>query len=523
MRHIVVAIIASVLSGCAATSGHGPGIGVLPATASAEEQAAEAAPWKSRCQQGFAVDCRKLGRAHLSGAGVKRDDQLAAAYLIKACEIGEPGGCSDLGVLTIIGRGVAQDDTVGGALTRRACDAGFALACSNLGTLTIEGVNRLDHRPDEEGEGGVKLLRFFETACEAGALEGCLNLATARERGQLVGKDLPGAAAALQRACSGGLPLACYRLALLGRDAPGAVPGVDLAALEAKACEGGVAQACTGPGAASGRAGPLTPTPRLVSDPFSYALGIPGAGGFHPSDLAPLAGGPRRTREQLQRIPAEQLAGLPASLLARLQLEGRGEAGAPGDEAVELLLTLRRSQLATCLERERSNPAQAALAAFFMLESSGRPYDLHAATEPPDAGLEGCAEEVIRGWSFPAPAGGASGPHLVRFDFEAAPPGPAPGYASPGGLRAALKEPGCVERKLRVPEAYRGAQNAVTVKLAVDAAGRPALVHALTLTPDPVEAAVGAAVRACAFTAGVGEDGRPVPLWLTLTVKLIGR
>ena len=522
MRDSWVPLLAAMLAGCAAHGGSAAGQGGFPGPMAADEQAL-AAQWKVRCGNGFAVDCRDLGRAHLVGAGVDHDDRTAAAYLLKACEIGEPASCSDLAVLTLLGRGVAQDDASGGALTRRACSAGYALACSNLGTLTIEGVNKLALRPDQEGEGGRQVLRSFEIACEAGALEGCLNLGTARERGALVARDPPGAAAAFQRACSGGLALGCHRLALLVRDDPKAAPGADATSLSSQACRAGIVPACAGLAESPGPIGPRTPTDRLVADRTSYALGIPGAGGFHPLDLTSRPGGPRRSRERLDRLPPGQFASVPVTLRDRLGLRGPAEAAGPDDEPVDLLLALRRPQLAACLERERSSPAAATLAAVFLLESSGRPTDLRAATEPADAGLEACAQEVIRGWTFPVPTGGGSGPHLVRFDFEAAPPGPAPGYASPSGLRPALMEPGCVERRLRVPEAYRGATNAVTVILAVDAAGRPALFHALTLAPEPVVAAIGEAVRACPFRAGVDDGGQPVTLWLTLTVKVDGR
>ena len=346
MRISVLAVMAGALAGCATPAGQGLGRGAMPAAASSEEQASATSSWKWRCERGFAVDCRKLGRAHLHGTGVPRDDRLAAAYLVKACEIGEPA---------------------------------------------------------------------------------------------------------------------------------------------------------------------------------SYALGIPGSGGFHPSDLAARAAGQRGAHDRFERLPFEAWGSLPPALRGRLQLDAPAEAGALGDEAVELLVALRRSQLATCLERERSQPAATSLASVFMLEAGGRPVDLRTASEPADPGLEGCAREVILDWSFPVPADGRSGPHLVRIDYEAALPGPAPGYASSGGLRAALKEPGCVERRLRLAEGDRGAEKAVTVKLAVDADGRPALFHALTPAPEPVVLAIGAAVRACEFTPGVGDDGRPLPLWLTLTVKLDGR
>lgn len=522
MRIATTVVAALVVTACAGDPGRdtGRGGGALPAESTTEELAAAAATSTARCEHGFAVDCRKLGRAHLTGSGVPADDRLAAALLMKGCEIGEPASCSDLGVLTLLGRGVAQDDAAGGALTRRACDAGFALACSNLGTLAIEGVSKLPLRPEEEGERGARVVRYFQTACEAGAPEGCLNLGTARERGELLDKDLVGASRAYQRACEGGLPLACHRWALLATVAPDAAPEAGVAALNARACRAGILPACTQPGEAPGPVGPQTPSPRLVAERYSFALGIPGTGGFHLTDLAQPPGGPRRPRALLRHLPPGQLATLPASLRQRLNLEQPAEGELMPDEPVELLLRLRRAQLATCLERERTTPAAAQLAAFFLVESNGRPGELRAATEPADQGLETCVTELIGGWSFPVPSGGVGGPYLARFTFEAAPPGPAPQYASSAGLRAALKEPGCVERNLRVPDAYRGVANAVTVKLVVDRSGKPVLFHALTLAPEPLVAAIGEAVRACAFTPGVGEDGQPMALWLTLTVRL---
>jgi hypothetical protein len=209
-----------------------------------------------------------------------------------------------------------------------------------------------------------------------------------------------------------------------------------------------------------------------------------------------------------------------AALCRRLDLEPPVGGEVAPDQPVELLIRLRRAQLATCLEGERTSPAAAQLAAFFLVESNGKPGELRLATEPVDPGLEACAREVLLGWSFPSPPGGVSGPYLIGFAFEAAPRGPATRYASSGILRAALKDPGCPERNLRVPEAYLGAANAVTVKLVVDAAGKPVLFHALTPAPEAVVSVIGEALQACAFTPGVGEGGMPIPLWLTLTVRL---
>jgi TPR repeat protein len=521
----VIAPLAAVAVAVAACAGQlergaGPGDAARPVAASESEPASEVTTWKARCENGFAVDCRKLGRAHLFGAGVPADDRLAAAFLMKACEIGEPASCSDLGVLTLLGRGVAQDDAAGAALTRRACEAGQALACSNLGTLTIEGVNRPSARPEEVGQGGARIVRAFQVACDAGAAEGCLNLGTAREQRTLVERDLPGAARAYRKGCEGGLPLACHRWALLAAESPQAGLGADAAALDDRACRAGIAVACTRPGQAPGPAGPMTPSPRLMVDRTSFALGIPGAGGFHPGDLVQAPARPRPTRQELRRPAVGQLAGLSEPLRQRLALEPPVGGQATPDEPVELLLRLRRAQLASCLAGERTGSAATELAAFFLVESSGRPGELRTATEPADPGLEACAAEVIGGWSFPAPPGGLSGPHLIGFAYQAAPRSPAPRYPTAGVLRAALKDPGCPERNLKLPPAYRGAQNAITVKLVVDAEGKPILFHALTPAPEPLIAVVGQAVGSCAFTPGVGEDGAAVPLWLTLTVRL---
>jgi TPR repeat protein len=523
MRVAAITVAALVVSGCATPGGPAPGRagGADPGGEAMASPGALRSGWATRCEQGFAVDCRKLGRAHLGGAGLPVDDRLAAALLIKGCEMGEPASCSDLGVLTLLGRGVTQDDAAGSALARRACDAGHALACSNVATLVAEGIDRPAPRPGE-GREGPRLVRAFQTACEAGALEGCLNLGTARERGVLAPKDVAGAAGAFQRACDGGLPLACHRLALLAAEAPAATPGTDVAALSRRACRAGIALAC-GPQEEPGPPGPLTPTPRLVAERASLALGIPGAGGFHPTDLAPRPGGARRSRERSRRLSASQLASLPERLGQRLQADAPADDEAGPDEPVELLVRQRRFQLATCLERERSHPGTTRLAATFLVESSGAPGEQRAVTDPLDGELEACAAEVIRGWSFPMPDGGVSGPYLVQFDYEAAPPGATPRYGTLGALRAALKEPGCPERNLRVPDQVRGVASAVTVRLAVDPAGRPSLVHPLTPAPPPLVAAVEAAVRGCAFTPGVGEDGRPLALWLTLTVRLAGR
>jgi protein TonB len=186
---------------------------------------------------------------------------------------------------------------------------------------------------------------------------------------------------------------------------------------------------------------------------------------------------------------------------------------------VELLVAARRHQLGQCHEAPRARREAAEGWAVFFVDGDGRPLAVRAATAPADPPLEACLAEVVSGWEFPASPEGVAGPFLARERYEAALAAP-PEYAGPGALRPALADPACLERELRVPPEYEGAAGSVTVKLAVDPAGAPALVHALTPAPDAILAAIGEAVRRCRWSPGADAQGRPASLWLTLTVRL---
>jgi hypothetical protein len=86
-----------------------------------------------------------------------------------------------------------------------------------------------------------------------------------------------------------------------------------------------------------------------------------------------------------------------------------------------------------------------------------------------------------------------------------------------------MKQPGCVDRKVKIPREFRATIGAATVKLAVDGNGTPVLFHAISPAPEPLVAAMAEAVRACEWTPGVDARGRPATLWLTVQVRLDGR
>jgi len=493
-----------------------------PRTAPAQDLEALAA----RCAHGFPAECRSLGRARLLGEGIARDDRLGAALVTEACEMGDPGGCADLGLLYSLGRSVPQSDERAAALSRRACEQGSAHGCSNQGALLVEGAAApapLSSAAAGELQAG-RVARLFRTACDGAVPEGCLNLGVALEQGQLTQRDVAGAAASYRRGCEAGLAVACHRLAVLLRERPELGADLNPTALEARACAQGVLPACYAVDEKPPDPGPRTPAARLVDDRFSFALALPGAGGFHPGDLAPSqASGPKRSLEEARRPPAALQAAVPAALRAQLGLDGPARAGDADDPAVDGLVLLRRGELGACYEEPRTVPGRVELEAVFLVDGDGRAVDVRAATLPEDPALEGCARDRIGEWEFPAAPGGFSGPHRVRFTFDPAPAGRVPGIAGPEQLRPALREPGCVEQALDVPPEYRSAVGAATVKLAVDGTGAPALVHALTPLPDPVLAAIRAAVERCEWAPGADLSGRPAPLWVTLTVKLGGR
>jgi len=507
---------ASLLAACAGTGG--------PATSVKTE--IDAAELAARCGRGYSTACRELGRAHFLGDGVEQDDRVAAALLAKSCEIGDPGGCGELAVLYAVGRGLRQSDERSAALSRRACEQGFALGCANMGALVAEGAAEANLRPDEEAAGpGSRIMRYFKTACDAGAAEGCLNLGAEHESGKHAERDLGVAARYYRRACDLGQPVACYRLSLLVGETPALMPDVAATILARRACRGGVRPACDTAGESATVPSARAPADRLVVVRDSFALGFPGSGGFHPAELSRGTVAPLRTSvDDAARPSASLKQATPPAVRLRLGFDVEPRAADLGDPPVELLLALRRQQLGQCYEQARSSPGtRAELFLAFVVDADGKPAKIRAAAEPSDALLEVCGIDLVSTWEFPVPKAGVSGPFLVRHVFEAAPPGPAPSFAGRGYLRPSARADGCVESELRVPPYFRGTVGSLTVKFAVDGSGAPVLYHPLTPAPDSIVSAVGEAVRKCEWVPGADANGRSVPLWLTLPVRLEGR
>lgn len=511
---LAAAVSAVALAACASAPGGRPPPGA------GEPAAFDEGALAARCGRGFAAECRDLGRARLLAPAP--DPRLAAALLTKACEIGDAAGCSDLGVLYALGRGVAQSDERAAALARRACEQGSAIACSNQGALLAEGAAAPNPGESREALEG-RILRLLRLSCDALVPEGCTNLGTALDAGKLTARDTHGAGRAYRRACDAGFALACHRLAALVSERSEVAPDLTATALEARACRGAIAPACYVVSQATPAATFRTPAARLVDTRGTYALGIPGAGGYSPGELSAVKTSVRRTLGELERPGRTMEAAIPPELRMALGMTRPAHDGPEDDAPVDLLVALRRHQLGQCYELPRPGARPGAEGfAVFWVDGDGRAAEVRTAATPPDRALEACVREVVAAWEFPASPEGMAGPYLARYAYDAA-AGPAPEYAGPGTLRPSLRDPSCVERRLAVPTEYRGSTGSAIVKLAVDQNGAPGLVHALAPVPDAILSAVSDAVRACAWSPGAGDDGRPATLWTTLTVRIENR
>jgi hypothetical protein len=256
-----------------------------------------------------------------------------------------------------------------------------------------------------------------------------------------------------------------------------------------------------------------------VEEAEGLALGFPGAGGFHPADLAArlpvrAAGGDQSPAPAVQAL-------VPVGLRPRLGLDGPPSEAAP-DEVIELLLPARRLDLGQCLDVPRGGPGvPTKLAVAFVVEPDGTAGAVRAAAGPAAEALESCAAGVAAGWEFPT-SDGRVGPFAVVIDVEPFPGGVAPVYAGSLGLRPTPRNAACLAAPVQRMDGPASASR-VVLKLAVDTSGRPVLVHPLTAAPEPVIAAAVGAVRGCAWNPGAGPDGHPAPMWTTATVTVVGR
>ena len=232
MRVAVVAVATLTFAACATPGGPTapPAAGSSAIVETPAELAADAASWGARCEQGFAVDCRKLGRAHLgarrrsrrttgwrppcSSRAARWASRPAAATWASspssaaasrrttpppARSPGAPATPATPWPAPTSARSPSGGSAGGGAPARGGRDPGRRGWSASFLTALRGGRPR---RAASTSARPGSAARWWPGTC--------------RER--------PGPSSAPARA---GCPLACHRLALLAADAPQAAPDVD--------------------------------------------------------------------------------------------------------------------------------------------------------------------------------------------------------------------------------------------------------------------------------------------------------
>jgi TPR repeat protein len=226
--------------------------------------------YRRACQGGDATGCGLLGFAYELGQGVDPDLNRARDLYEQACTGGADWICYFLAELY---RDVEPDPARARQLYEQACDHTYMRGCASLGVLLAEGEGGppdlvrahelLEHSCAVEpfncphlavqvasGRGveadAARAERLNEIGCEAGNLDGCLELARALDAGHGVAPDPARALAVYHQACEGGHDQACLELGeayLEGR--PGIAPDVERGAEQlGTACDVGNREAC---------------------------------------------------------------------------------------------------------------------------------------------------------------------------------------------------------------------------------------------------------------------------------------
>jgi TPR repeat protein len=206
------------------------------------------------CASGRFEDCRQL----LMLVEVKRgtDPDIEATFapvfnkarevFAAACDGGDASdsGCFDAGLMHAAKR--PEDLVRAVAFYERSCDGGYAPGCTQLGNAYTSGVDpEVPWDPE-------RALAAYERACAAGDARGCTIVAKTLEGAgdvpesvvRRVPRDLKRAASLYQKACDLGAMPGCLRLAEMYEGGLGVPKDAARAGLYARACEGGVTDAC---------------------------------------------------------------------------------------------------------------------------------------------------------------------------------------------------------------------------------------------------------------------------------------
>ena len=159
------------------------------------------------CDRELIPACTNLAEFYLRGLETDKDEAKAAGLLGKACKKNDPIACDNLAEMHRSGTGVTKDIKVAVGLYGKACEAGHKSACTNLGSLFNAGLEV----PKDTRQ--AKLL--FMIACTEDP-RACSELSQLHRREENPPSEEKTAAInAREKACSGGDPVECEKLAMM--------------------------------------------------------------------------------------------------------------------------------------------------------------------------------------------------------------------------------------------------------------------------------------------------------------------
>jgi TPR repeat protein len=208
------------------------------------------------CASGTFEDCRRLALIAEISRATEPDLEAALAPVFDrarevfalACDRGDASdaGCFGAGMMHALKR----PEELARAVTfyERSCSGGYAAGCTQLGNAYTSGLD-----PDVPWD-PQRALAAYERACSAGDAGGCTIVAKTLEGAadippdvvRRVPRDLKRAASLYQKACDLGAMPDCVRLAEMYDGGLGVRKDAARAAgLHARACKGGVSEACS--------------------------------------------------------------------------------------------------------------------------------------------------------------------------------------------------------------------------------------------------------------------------------------
>lgn len=159
------------------------------------------------CSQGDARACEIAGLGYLEGKVVSQDLGRARIMLERSCEKGRALACSGWAKMAGDGQGVNLPAERQQTLLALGCKQGDGNACYRLGVALLGAEPSSASRANLE-----RAHRYFESACEANDVQGCLQLGLEAKSGRLGEKDLVEAASLLGMSCKANLAVGCYEL-----------------------------------------------------------------------------------------------------------------------------------------------------------------------------------------------------------------------------------------------------------------------------------------------------------------------